>query len=258
MFFTTFYTVMRTISVAIPHYNNSEYIMDALLPIVTDNRVSEIIICDDKSNDIDTLKELLHKLACPKIQLFQNDVNLGSYHNKLEVISKCTNEWAILLDSDNIIDKKFIDTLYKIEHWDVSRIYAPMWAYTFPHSNPNGYSPHLKFTEYKNQAIGPREFLQNWSKTTMKCLANDCNYFAPVRQFTNQMKKHYFERNTMDSQDSAIFFTNWLYDGNRVFVVEDLVYKHRIHSNSNYVRSPSRRYERQTFAYILNRMREKI
>ena len=62
---------MRTISVAIPHYNNSQYIMDALLPIVTDDRVSEIIICDDKSNDIDTLKELLHKLAYPKYNCFK-------------------------------------------------------------------------------------------------------------------------------------------------------------------------------------------
>ena len=42
----------RHISLAIPYYNNSQYIMDALRVAITDNRVSEIIICDDDSKDI--------------------------------------------------------------------------------------------------------------------------------------------------------------------------------------------------------------
>ena len=37
-----------------------------------------------------------------KIKLYQNTNNLGCYHNKLKSISYCSNDWAILLDSDNI------------------------------------------------------------------------------------------------------------------------------------------------------------
>ena len=247
---------MRKITVAIPHYNNSNFMKDTLEPIVNDDRVSEIIICDDKSSDLENLEKLLKEYNSSKIKLYKNEVNLGSYHNKINTISKCSNECAILLDSDNVIDSTFLDTLYKLEKWDTTRIYAPVWAHTFPHAD-NGYSPHLKFTEYKNMTIGPKEFIQHWNKTTFKCLSNDCNYFAPVRQFVQCMKQYKYERKYIDSLDSSILFSDWLYNENRVFVVDDLIYKHRLHAKSNYVNSPARRYEREVNEYMIKRMKEK-
>jgi hypothetical protein len=49
----------RFISVAIPHYNNSNYICDAIDPLINDERINEIIICDDKSLDINVLEQKL-------------------------------------------------------------------------------------------------------------------------------------------------------------------------------------------------------
>ena len=115
----------RHISLAIPYYNNSLYILDALRIAITDNRVSEIIICDDKSHDINILIQLLIKINSNKIKMYQNSKNIGCYLNKIEAISKCTNEWAILLDSDNVIEKNYIDTLYNILEWKDNTIYHP-------------------------------------------------------------------------------------------------------------------------------------
>lgn len=244
---------MRYISVAIPHYNNSAFMHEALEPIIDDDRVSEIVICDDKSNDLESLVILLEKLNNQKIRLIRNPTNLGCYHNKLNSMSKCTNDWALLLDSDNVVDTKFLDTLYKITGWNKKLIYTPMWAYTFP----DYVSPHLNFTEYKNLMIGPKEFLQYVSKRNFKCLINDCNYFAPVKPYIECMSKYKYDRKIIDSLDAAILFTDWLYNGNHVYVVENLLYKHRLHSNSNYVNSPARKYEPVVYDYILKRMSEK-
>ena len=76
------------ISVGIPHYNNSDYISDAIDPLLDDDRISEIVICDDKSNDLNKLEEIIIKYNNPKIKLFKNDINLGCYHNKLNTVSK--------------------------------------------------------------------------------------------------------------------------------------------------------------------------
>ena len=122
----------RFISVAIPHYNNARFMPKTLEHILNDDRIVEIIICDDRSKDFDELEALIKKLDNNKIILFKNEKNIGCYHNKLHTLTKCNQEWVILLDSDNIINKEYIDILYEIEKWNNNIIFAPMWAKTFP------------------------------------------------------------------------------------------------------------------------------
>jgi hypothetical protein len=198
----------RFISVAIPHYNNSNYISDALHPLLNDDRISEIVICDDKSLDINQLEEIIMKYNNPKIKLFKNDINLGCYHNKINTVSKCTNEWTILLDSDNIYSKTSIDILYSINNWDDKTIYAPSWAITFP----NTPSIMLNYTKYNNQYITKRQYINNFNDNIFQCLINTCNCFLPVKNFMNTMNKLQFlyKREIIDSVDSAVLFTELL------------------------------------------------
>jgi len=49
------------------------------------------------------------------------------------------------------------------------------------------------------------------------------------------MHKYIYDRNIIDSLDSAVLFTDWLCDNNNIFVVNNLMYKHRLHPHSNYV-----------------------
>jgi len=61
----------RKISIAIPHYNNASFMIETLnSDIVNDDRITEIIICDDNSNDIHQLEHLLASLNCKKVKLF--------------------------------------------------------------------------------------------------------------------------------------------------------------------------------------------
>lgn len=230
----------RKISVAIPHYNNSNYITDALFPLIHDDRIDEIIICDDNSSDYDILNNIINNLNCNKIKLVKNIENIGCYHNKIKTVGFCTNEWTLLLDSDNIMDKKFIDTLYEISHWDDGLIYAPSWAMT----DKVNYAPNLDYRIYSNVKITPDIYLNEFNNCVFQCLINTCNYFLPVKQYTECMKtlQLSYKREVIDCLDSAVLFTDWLCFNKNIFIVEDLTYFHRLHNNSNYVLSPSKNY----------------
>lgn len=224
----------KKISLAIPHYNNTEFIREALDPALNDERIGEIIICDDKSKDIDTLEQILTTLNNPKIKLYKNQTNLGCYHNKIETVSKCSNQWAILLDSDNIISKEFIDRLYEIPEWNTATIYAPSVAETFP-IEP---SDLLNYRAFTNTHITPDVYI-NHALTNLNfiCLINNCNYFLPTQEYIKCMSQYTYERATIDSLDSNVLFTDWLYNNNTVYIVDNLKYKHRVHPNSNHALS---------------------
>ena len=242
----------RTISVAIPHYNNSHFMNETLESLINDKRISEIVICDDSSKDIDHLELLINNLNCSKIKLYKNDKNLGCYHNKLEAVSKCTNDWAILLDSDNIIGTDFIDTLFHIDVWDYKLIYTSSNAITFP----GLVSPVLNFSAFSDLIINKDIFLREFNNVNFLCLINNCNYFLPTKQYYHCMKDmgSQYNRNIIDSQDSSVLFADWLCAHNFVKVVKDLSYKHRCHSLSNYMTSRSKQYEPMVKQFIFNKV----
>ena len=246
--------LMRKISVAIPHYNNTKFMKDTLEHIRNDERISEIVICDDRSSDYNDLVNLINSYNNKKIILKQNDINLGCYHNKLHTLAKCTNDWAILVDSDNIINTDYIDRLYEINEWNDRLVYAPSWAKTFP----NEPSVHLNYEKFKNTAIDIPFFLNNFSDNTFQCLINTCNYFVPVQNYSICMSKVSYERNIIDSLDSAVLFSDWLYDDGKVYIVPNMIYAHRCHPNSNYVRSSARRHEPNVKRQIFAKLTQKI
>ncbi len=222
----------RKITLAIPHYNNSHYIMETISASLTDERISEIIICDDKSDDIEILEHIVSSLNNPKIKLYKNPTNLGVYHNKIETVKKSSNRWALLIDSDNVISREFIDRIYEIDTWNTNTIYAPSYAYTFP----QGPSQLLNFENFANAYITPEIYINNaLTNENFMCLINNCNYFIPTTEFVESMPYNDYKRDTIDSMDGAVLFTDWLCN-NKVFVVKNMIYKHRLHSNSTYMR----------------------
>jgi glycosyltransferase involved in cell wall biosynthesis len=227
----------RFISVAITHYNNTKYIKEAIQPLLNDNRISEIVICDDKSHDISKLEEMVNKYNNKKIKLYKNSSNLGCYHNKINAVSKCTNDWTILLDSDNIYPTRCIDVLYNIKIWEQDTIYVPSWAVTFP----NRVSDMMDYRKYNNTYITKNIYINDFNDSKFQCLMNTCNYFLPVQNFLNIMNKSKstYQREKIDALDSAVLFTDWLCNKQNIYVVENLHYDHRMHRDSNYRKSNS-------------------
>lgn len=231
----------RKISISIAYYNNARFMEKTLETLVNDDRISEIIITDDKSDDISMLKDILKKMNCNKIKLYYNKKNLGCYHNKITAVSKCSNDWCILLDSDNFIEKSYIDNLYKMKKWEKDTIYSPDRPITFP-GNP---SVNLDFRKYSNNFITKEIYLTDFNIIKFQCLINNCNYFLPCKEYVKCMDEGFkkYNRDIIDCLDSAVLFTDWLTNNNKIKVVKNLSYYHRLHPNSNYVNGRSRRYE---------------
>lgn len=238
------------ISVAIPHYNNSKYFRDTLGPLIKDDRVNEIVVCDDVSKDVEELKNIITELNVNnKIKLHINEKNLGCYHNKLNSLSKCSNEWAIILDSDNIVDTDYLDCLYNIGTWNDKLIYAPSWAQTFPNKS----SRYMDYRKYSDATITKPLFLSLFNDIHFTCLMNTCNYFVPVQKYVNCMNQYTYNREVINSLDSAVLFSDWLKDDNFVYIVPNMFYKHRLHSDSNYMLA-NKRYERQVKQDMINKL----
>ena len=244
----------RKISVAIAHYNNSNFMKDTLSPFINDDRINQIVICDDNSNDKSNLINIVDSFKCNKIVLYFNDNNIGSYLNKINTLSKCSNDWAILFDSDNILETSYIDTLYKIDDWNLNTIYAPDTPISFP-GKP---SPNFDYTKYSNSFITKKIFLDDINVINFQCLLNTCNYFVPVKEYLNCMNpiKYSYDRSEMDSLDSAVLISDWFTSGNNIFIVKGLSYKHRLHNNSNYCKAGTQKYEANVRARIGQNVRK--
>lgn len=154
---------MNKITVAIPYYNSFKYIEDAIRIPLLDNRVDEILICDDHSDDSQyydllvkvgelnngveisydvnaslmnenhgTCQTVVNSLTAvnvgkqaKKIEVIRNNINIGGFRNKYHVVSQAKNEWVYLLDSDNFLVECSIPALYNLPKWDEQICYCP-------------------------------------------------------------------------------------------------------------------------------------
>jgi len=213
------------ITVAIPYYNSEKYLEQALeLPLSSDF-VSEIIIHDDCSeNQIESTH--------PKIKIHRNQTNLGAFKNKYLAVSKASNEWVYLLDSDNYFFENSLDVVKNIKP-QRGRYYSPSQL----HLVDDGLDQSLngKIVKYDFGQIDgsrARDILKSgsgefeWLINTGNFFVNRDDYVSSMQTIINDPTYPYFEA------DAIVFTYNWLRGGNIIEVVDDLWYNHRLRSNS--------------------------
>lgn len=200
-------------------------LLESFEKVYDDPRISEIVISDDHSD-----REIYYQLesvlsAFPKVKLFRNDFNMDCYKNKRQAVELCTNEWVILLDSDNIINKDYLDRIYEAWKWDEDTIYTPSWA--MPHFDFRAYSGHLYSKETIQSII---------NKPMGETMLNAANYFVNRNQYLKVWE------NGVDpvTSDSIFHCYNWLKNGNKIMVVPNLHYQHRVHDGSHYKNNVAR------------------
>ena len=213
------------ITVAIPYYNSEKYLEQALeLPLSSDF-VSEIIIHDDCSeNEIESTH--------PKIKIYRNQTNLGAFKNKYLAVSKASNDWVYLLDSDNYFFENSLEVVKNIKR-QRGKYYSPSQL----HLVDDGLDQSLngKIVKYDfGQVDGSkaREILKSgsgefeWLINTGNFFVNRDDYVSSMQTIINDPTYPYFEA------DAIVFTYNWLKKGNIIEVVGDLWYNHRLRSNS--------------------------
>jgi len=203
------------ISLCITTYKRDSLLLESFQQVANDDRISEIVIVDDCSPDnyMIAIKEFVK--SWPKIKVFRNSKNLGCYFNKREAVSKASNEWVILLDSDNVITPQYLDSLmeYNTNHgWSKDTILAPDFACpTFDYRH---------FSDITFNKSNVRKFIDH---KRFDCLINTANYF-----FHRDEYLRLFDRTREPWTADTIFMNyNWLKAGNNIHVLKGLQYFHR-------------------------------
>lgn len=114
------------ISYAILTHNEGEYIENLLEFLIKNKRdIDEIVVVDDYSDDIETIK-ILEKYK-DKIFLYYNRLNGDFSNQKNFLISKCTGDWIFNIDADEMVTPFLMECLYAIlqMNTDVEVIYVP-------------------------------------------------------------------------------------------------------------------------------------
>lgn len=233
-------TDARKISLCITNYNRILMTIEAFEKVWDDSRLSEIVIMDDRSSD-HNFRELERRIeGLPKIRIFRNKVNLGCYRNKREAISKASNEFVIIFDSDNILTTEYIDRIFE-QQWSKDTILAPDFA-----------RPHFDYTAFSGETVSKDNIRQMMERKNFSAMINTMNYFVNRDEYLRVWE----DRSEPWTADTALQNYNWLKAGNKIHVVKGMQYEHRIEHTEH--KSHYQEHNRKTgklFDEVMGKMR---
>lgn len=209
----------RKISLCIPNYNRFEWLIRSFYDVVYDDRIGEIVISDDASG-LDVYRRLESAVSgVDKVKLYRNPENLGCYKNKKRAIELASNEWVIILDSDNIISSDYLDVIYD-QFWDEKKIMAPQFGH-----------PSLDYTQWACLMFSEKNVAHYIGKGNFDMMLNTFNFFINRNMYLDA-----FDDSVEPwTSDSIYFCYCWFAKGNYFHCVPNLSYIHTVHSESHYV-----------------------
>lgn len=207
------------ISICIPTYNRTDLLFESYSKVIDDDRISEIVIVDDCSTDEVWVKMCDTIGNHPKIKLFRNEKNLDCYRNKREAVSKASNEWVILLDSDNQIDKEYLYAVVDHINKGFDCILQPSWA-----------KPYFDFRQFEGLTFDHSNVKHYVNNTTFTTMLNAMNYAVKRDDYLAVWD------GSVDPVTSDSIWQNycWLKSGREIYVVPGMHYTHLVHKGSHY------------------------
>lgn len=206
------------ITLAITTYNRAELTYKAFEKVISDTRIDEILIVDDVSSLDHYIRLQERTKHIPKVRLVRNQNNLGCYHNKRKAVELASNEWVILLDSDNVIDKSYLDSVYD-SNWDKDTIYAPEFA-----------RPHFDYRKFSGQYLSKKTIKKMVKVPMFDCLINTCNYLVNKEKYLKVWEYH----KEPWTADTLFHNYNHIKSGGVIYVVPGMQYDHLVHDGSHY------------------------
>ena len=228
---------MRKISIVIPYFNRADMVMETLAYPLTDDRINEIIICDDCSPSEDIAKLIENTKDLPKVKIVRNVINHHNQHNKRNCISFSKNEWCLVFDNDNTLDKDFIDKLYSFKEWFKDQIYHPAFA-----------APHFDYRQFNDSLISRENVAKFCEHDIFMTLLNTNNYFVNRDEY---IKQYHYDK-AVRGADGIFFAYHWLKSGNFIHIIRDMQYFHRVHDGSEFLR------ERNTNMILINQWLQNV
>lgn len=215
----------RRISLAVTHYNRPHLLKELLVPaILTDPRIADIVVVDDKSDPDDIRALIVWSQALPeeqrrKVRVVCNPNNLDCYANKCQAVRQTICQWVVLFDSDNILPTTYLDTLYAIEQWDGNVAYLPTFA-----------RPHFDYRKFCGVSVDRHDVARFAGDERFLTALNTANYFFHKDRYLEAWDPSV----NPHTADSIYMNYRWLEQGGVLRLVAGLEYDHRVHEGSHY------------------------
>lgn len=207
------------ISLCLTSWNRDSMTFDSFRNVLNDDRISEIVIVDDHSDERIYANLAFMVNGIDKIKLYRNETNIGCYHNKRKAVEYATSEWVILFDSDNILKKDYLNAIDFSKDWQPHMIYQPEFA-----------RPHFDFTKFAGSVITRDNVKGYLRQQHFNTMLNAMNFFINREEF---LKIPHRSEETWTA-DSIYFNYLWLKAGNKIYVTPGMQYTHLVHEGSHY------------------------
>jgi|688.fasta_scaffold159421_4 hypothetical protein len=216
-----------------------EFLINYLPNYLQNELIDEVIITDENGNDVQKINQTFGNIK--KLKLFINETKLGPFLNKLNACKKATNEWIVLIDSDNFADKQYfkIANDYIINNIKNQKnvILAPCKALpNFNYSHLSGFI--YKKGDFAKNRQNETLMKQNYNSPSNVCM-NTGNYIINKFLIHNLNLQKETENIKKSSACDVIYFNTLLFEqlDLNMHIVKDLEYHHVVHNGSVYIQT---------------------
>jgi glycosyltransferase involved in cell wall biosynthesis len=227
-------------TLCIPTMDRFDSFLSNYLPRYLNNiLIGEIVITDENGNDATKIKNAFPNNE--KIKIFVNQNRVGPFLNKLKACSHASNEWIVLMDSDNFAsDDYFVKAAEYIsavigEQKNV--ILAPSFASPrFDYSHLNGFV-YEKGRFQSNKLLEQQNIKSNNSNS--ETMMNTGNYVLNKYLIDNVDLSKEIDNIKYSSACDVIYFNTMLFEqlDLKLHVVPNMIYDHVVHNGSIYMQT---------------------
>lgn len=222
-------------SLCITTLNRFDFLKKNIPRYLENGLISEIIISDESSsNDFKLLQEYFPDNN-NKLKLVKNETVLGPFLNKIRCCKEASNEWIVLMDSDNFAD---IDNYFKIAQKYITSSSHNINEKTI--LSPSMASPNFDYKFLANIILTKNNIRNYYNNPMFNCFINTGNYIINK----NLIDTLNFEKDIELIQKSSacdvklmntLFFEQ--FENLNIHVVENMKYDHVVHGESVYLKN---------------------
>lgn len=209
------------VSLAFTTYFSANYIKKQLALdffSLSDGWIDEIVIQDDCSTDY----EELQSFQSEKIKLFRNPSNLSPLLSRPNLVGNCKNDWVILMDSDNFLNRECLAVLKNLE-LDRNTIYCPSFA-----------RPNFRYSSFAGKTFSLNQIKAIFDSSETRTFLNTGNYLVSKNEYLETCKNidPKFCHFTVD----VVYFNYlWLKSGKKLSCINGYEYDHTLRGDSYYM-----------------------
>lgn len=210
------------LSLCVTHFERFDMLIRCFHDLLEDERIDDVVISDDCSKDGSVERLIEYYKEYPKVRVIIQAENRGMAYNKYSAVSFAKNEWVILFDCDNVIDRSYIDALEKVGELSEDTIYQPEKG-----------EPNFDWSLNAGKVITSENISPLMEDALFRSCLNGANYVVHRDQYC----MHFVHAPEIDAADTIKHLYLWLWAGNKFYITPQMTYIHTVHPESGFLKN---------------------